>query len=303
MQLTGIASGHGQAFDGFLHLSEFTYTSESPGASELFRAHETAHQWWGHEVGWESYRDQWLSESLAEYSAMMYVETSLKNGAGEMIDILRAYTQVVKGSLKGMVGKYSRPWLVDLDLSHRKRLGPIGLGWRASTAEMPGGYQVQVYHKGPLVVHMLRKALAYYGQGDELFVRTLREFVKEHRGGAATTADLLATVNRVSGRDWTWFFDQWIDGTAIPTYTWSYEVGAPGAGGKVPLTIQVKQEDVPEGFLMMVPVRINLGSGQTGTFVARVDKPENTFQVDLPARPLDLDFNPDFAVLATVKKR
>ena len=28
---------HGQAFDGFLHLSEFTY-EEHPGATELFRA-------------------------------------------------------------------------------------------------------------------------------------------------------------------------------------------------------------------------------------------------------------------------
>ena len=26
--------------------------------------HEVAHQWWGHAVGWKSYRDQWMSEGF-----------------------------------------------------------------------------------------------------------------------------------------------------------------------------------------------------------------------------------------------
>ncbi len=66
--VTSIAAGHGQAFDGFLHMSEWTFASEHPGASELFRAHEVAHEWFGHKVGWKSYRDQWLSEAFAEYA-------------------------------------------------------------------------------------------------------------------------------------------------------------------------------------------------------------------------------------------
>ncbi|HYU98616.1 MAG TPA: carboxypeptidase regulatory-like domain-containing protein [Pyrinomonadaceae bacterium] len=35
--------------------------------------HEIAHQWWGHIVGWDSYRDQWMSEGFAEFSASLYV--------------------------------------------------------------------------------------------------------------------------------------------------------------------------------------------------------------------------------------
>ena len=30
-------------------------------------AHEVAHQWWGHIVGWKSYRDQWMSEGFSEF--------------------------------------------------------------------------------------------------------------------------------------------------------------------------------------------------------------------------------------------
>jgi aminopeptidase N len=30
--------------------------------------HEVAHQWWGQEVGFDSYRDQWMSEGFANFS-------------------------------------------------------------------------------------------------------------------------------------------------------------------------------------------------------------------------------------------
>ncbi|PYQ47057.1 MAG: hypothetical protein DMF59_19900 [Acidobacteria bacterium] len=77
--VTSITGYHGQAFDGFLHLAESAY-SEHPGATELFRAHEVAHEWFGHRVGWRTYRDQWLSEALAEYAAMMFVQSTVRDG-------------------------------------------------------------------------------------------------------------------------------------------------------------------------------------------------------------------------------
>jgi aminopeptidase N len=42
-----------------------------PGATffKIVAPHEVAHQWWGHAVGWKSYRDQWMSEGFAEFSA------------------------------------------------------------------------------------------------------------------------------------------------------------------------------------------------------------------------------------------
>ena len=74
---TAIQGNHGQAFDGFLHLSAYTYDAEHPGASELFRAHEAAHQIWGYMVAPKSYRDNWLSEGFAEYSAMLFIEATM----------------------------------------------------------------------------------------------------------------------------------------------------------------------------------------------------------------------------------
>ncbi|MCP4656586.1 MAG: M1 family metallopeptidase, partial [bacterium] len=45
-------------------------------------AHEIAHQWWGHMVAWQSYRDQWISEAMANYAAVLYARNRLK-GEGE----------------------------------------------------------------------------------------------------------------------------------------------------------------------------------------------------------------------------
>ncbi|NJM51980.1 MAG: M1 family metallopeptidase [Blastocatellia bacterium] len=37
-------------------------------------AHEVAHQWWGHTIGWTNYRDQWMSEGFAQLSTSLYIQ-------------------------------------------------------------------------------------------------------------------------------------------------------------------------------------------------------------------------------------
>ncbi len=44
-------------------------------------AHEVSHQWWGHEVGWSSYHDQWLSEGFAIFSAGLFLQFTGKDQA------------------------------------------------------------------------------------------------------------------------------------------------------------------------------------------------------------------------------
>ncbi len=36
--------------------------------------HKVAHQWWGHQIGWESYRDQWISEGFSVFTAALTPE-------------------------------------------------------------------------------------------------------------------------------------------------------------------------------------------------------------------------------------
>lgn len=302
LQVTGIAAGHGQAFRGFLHVADYTYTAEHTGVSELFRAHETAHQWWGHRVGWKSYRDQWLSESLAEYSAMMYVAAMMKNGERHFQEILDAYRNMIDGSMRGTFSRYRRPWLDEFDDQRRERLGPICLGYRASNADMPQGYTVQAYYRGPLVIHMFREALRGLGDGDELFLAVLRRFVDDYAGKDATTADFVRTVNAVVPGDWTSWFDQWLCDNPRPTYTWSWEA-APGPNGQWQVTLRATQEDVPPGFVMPVPVRLSFGRDRSGRYTAVMDAPEKTFTFSVPEKPTAIELAPRHSVIATVRKR
>jgi len=299
--VTGIPAGHGQAFERFLHVSELTFDHESPGASELFRAHETAHQWWGHRVGWASYRDQWISESFAEYVAMMFVESTVKGGDKYFQEILAVYDSMLKGSIQGGMSKFNRPWLVEINPAYRDRIGPVSLGRRAGTRQVPFGYQLQAYYRGPMVIHMLRMMLRNASGGsDDKFIQFLREVQKRHKGGTASAADLEHALETVAPGSWGWFFDQWVDRSEIPELRWSYTL-APGEEGRQRLTLNVKRVS-GDGFILPVPVRVELADGRTAAFTVVVKNANETFERDLPSRPKGVMLNPDYAVLAVVKK-
>ncbi|MEW5806286.1 MAG: M1 family aminopeptidase [Acidobacteriota bacterium] len=303
MYATCIDSYHGQSFDGFLHLSEYTFDSEHPGATELFRAHEVAHQMWGHMVGWKSYRDQWLSEAFAEYSAMLYVETAMPKDK-YFYEILETYTNMLIGSLKSSFSKFSRPWLTEYAIKRKEKIGPISLGYRAGSAEAPGVYFMQSYHKGPLVLHMLRILLRNSTKSEEMFRTILKDFLHTYKGQAACTDDFQRIVEKHSKEDWSWFFNQWVHGSAIPLYTWTYTVSdKPNEKGLYNIEVKVKQSDVPEDFKMFVPIRIELDDKTVKQIVVPVDQPEKPFTLMSQKKPREIFFNPDHAVLAEVKKK
>ena len=298
--VTSIAAMHGQSFDGFLHLTETTYRSEQPGASELFHAHEVGHTWWGHKVGWKTYRDQWMTEAFAEYCAMMFVRDTVKNGDRHFDEILRAYEGIVKGNMAGGFSKFNHPWLIERNLAERARLGPIGHGYRASTFEIPTGYLIQTYHKGPLVLHMLRMLLQMRHGSDEIFITTLRDFLAEHDGRSASTEDFRRVLERNAGDDFGWFFDSWIYRAEIPSYTWRYSVKP--EGDEFLLTIDLDRRDVGDDFVTVIPVRVEMEGREAATLFIRNEGNRQTFTHKLPARVKNVVFGPDSSLLAYVKR-
>lgn len=301
LYVTSIAAGHGQAFDGFLHLSEGTFTGEHPGASELFRAHEVAHEWWGHRVGWKTYRDQWLSEAFAEYSAMLFVDAFVPGGKKYFDEILTSYEGIINGQpLRGGFSKFNRPWLANTLSFARERLGPIALGARAATSEIPAGYVIQTYHKGPLVLHMLRMLLLYKTGNDDLFVKILRDFAHELDGKAATTDDFRRIVERDAPGDWRFFFDVWVDGASLPSYDWSYRIDPDGQAFKLSLT--VRRRDISDGPLIIIPVRIDYGNGRIGVFFVKSDRGEQTIVQKLPRKPVSVTFAPNHSMIGPIHR-
>jgi hypothetical protein len=298
--VTSITGEHGQAFDGFLHLSERSYSNE-PGEEELFRAHETAHSWFGHKVRWKSYRDQWLTESISEYLGMMFVEARVKNGPRLFNEILDSYEGIVRGNWSGGFSKFSRPGLMTAmrNASFRSRIGPIGHGFRAGTGEMPFGYMVQVYYKGPLVMHMLRMLLRYETGSDDAFVRVLRDFVHTHSGGEASSADLQRSVESVAGGDWTWFFEQWIYGAELPSLRARSTIERVSEGWRVTVKTEANEEDFAP---VVMPVRVELADGSTSMMLVKITKPEQSESRVLSAEPRRVLFSPEHSLLANVSR-
>src|SRR5260370_5749530 len=69
----------GQGFPGLLYLPSLSFLTDTAqqrvgmsgnakeALNEVIPYHEVAHQWWGNIVGWDNYRDQWLTAGLANY--------------------------------------------------------------------------------------------------------------------------------------------------------------------------------------------------------------------------------------------
>ncbi len=154
---------------------------------EYFLAHEIAHQWWGQGVSFATYRDQWLSEGLAQFSCALY----LKEKYGP-----RAYADILK--------KFAR-WT-----EKKSHKGPINLGARLSYFDYDA-YQAIIYDKAALVLMMLHDFL-----GEDVFFSGLRQFFETYKFRAARTENFIQTMENVSGQDLSEFFQGWLYSYELP---------------------------------------------------------------------------------------
>ncbi len=271
-----ILGGHGQAFAGMVHLSYATFFGErDAGADQVFRAHEIAHQWWGVGVDGKTYHDKWLTEGISQFAALWYLDAMLNNRE-VCIEMLEEWRKEI--------------------FDRGDEAGPMWLGTRVASSEHPGDYQLIVYNKGAFVLHMLRGLL-----GDEKITNVLREFYMAYRGSAATTEEFQNVVEEHTGEDMDWFFNQWVYGNDLPTYSYSHRVDASPEGGFT-VRVRVAQEGVPVDFRMSVPVRVEFDDGSYADFPILVSGALT--EAELPrvdAEPKKIILNPDEAILAEVK--
>ena len=296
-----IPATHGQAFDGLIHIGDFSTLNDQVAVREMFRAHEVAHLWWGHQVGWHGYRDQWLSEGFAEYSAMMFVESRVENGDEYLQEMLATFTHELTGSIQSTFSQFSRPGFSLLNKRAADRVGPVGHGRRCLVGEAPTAYLSQTYKRGAMTLHSLRTLLKARSGSDEAFLEALRVFIERFGGRYPTTFDFQRVVEEVTEQDWAWFFDAWIYRAEIPTYSWDYSIATSATG--VILEILIEQRNVRPDFAMEIPVRLEFGNGSEQVLLAFLDKPTKTFQFPLDTQPKRVILNPDHAVLAKVKKK
>ncbi len=226
------------------------------GYWKVVTPHEVAHQWWGHTVGFNSYRDQWMSEGFADMSASLYLSYVEKNQK----KFLTFWND-------------ERELLLERD-SHGFRAidaGPLTMGYRTSNSRT--GFDTTrrlIYPKGAYILHMLRMMMHDRQTGDQPFKEMMQDFVKTYGGKAATTEDFKAMVEKHMTREMDldgdkkmdWFFNEYVYGTQLPSYQMSATFDK-NADGDAVLGVKMTQSNVDEKFRMLVPIYLELANGNT----------------------------------------
>jgi hypothetical protein len=257
LNVTEIPYLHGEAFPGLIHLSWATVVQSSfKGEDEVFRAHETAHQWWGIGVDFDTYHDQWLSEGLAEYSGLWYLQ-SAKSDNELFFAILNDWKDKIVNVREYLFGS-------------GQEAGPVWLGYRTSSSDTEGDYDLIIYKKGAWIIHMLRAMLLDLSTMNEDKMKNLmHDYYETYKNKSASTANFRKVVEKHFGEDMGWFFNQYVYGTDIPLYKVAYKTKRRD-DGKLELSIRIRQEQVAEDFKMYVPIKLILEGDKVGRFRVEV---------------------------------
>lgn len=228
-------------------------------------AHEAAHQWFGDLVTCADWSQAWLNEGFATYFGALY--TAEAQGADEFdlaLDDMRASNaERNRGAQRRAVvwGRCVDP--IDLFLDG------------------------QVYAGAAVRLHLLRHVL-----GDSAFFRGVHDYLVQHAGGSATTADLRGAFERASGRELGLFFEQWFLAKGHPEFeiAWTFDAGA----HQLCVSVEQRQrveDGTPAAFQTPAEIEIQQGE-QTRTERIEVRARKQLFLFACDAVPRWVRFDP-----------
>ena len=219
-----------------------------------------AHHWFGDKVTCSSWQDIWLNEGFATYLSMLCYE-----------HIGKQYYMASKlGSRNSATSE------------------PHGSVWCDDTTNVSRIFNGHLsYAKGAMTLHMLRFVL-----GDSIFYTGLQNYLNDVNlaYSFATTADLRAHFETVSGRNLYGFFNQWIYGKGYPSYTINWQQNF---SNQVEVKIHQTQSDASVAcFEMPLPLRFKNANSDTTVILLNTQN-DQSFTVTLPFAADSLLFDPE----------
>jgi aminopeptidase N len=255
--------------------------------TESLVAHELAHQWFGDLVVIKHWSHAWIKEGLASYSEVFW--TDYEYGADDA-----AYY---------LLGE-ARSYLTE-DSSRYRR--PIVTHVYREAIEL---YDRHLYEKGACVYHMIRTEL-----GDELFWKTIQTFVQDNAHKTVETIDLLRAIEKATGRNLLFLFDQYVFRGGHPDYKIAYAWDADSQLAKVTVTQTQAKEGKTGSDSELFDLKIPIAFGYTQqesdvgathespllkTFTVRVHEREQSFYFPLEKKPQFISFDCGNNYLKTV---
>jgi len=252
----------GQSWPALIYLPhasfEKVYGAAVDAASHGFwrsvAPHEVAHQWFGHAVGIPSYRDNWLSEGMAEFAASLYLQSVYSEQSDTYRDFLKGWKEDLLK--KNKEGKRS----IDV--------GSVTMGYRLGNSKVGFDVNGLIYPKGGYIVHMLRMMMWNPQTKDDAFKVLMHDYVHSFYNRPSSTEDFKEVVERHMTREMNqsgdgkmdWFFQQFVYGTYLPDYRLESNF-APIKNG-FQMNLKITQSNVDEKFTMPVPIYLDFGGGK-----------------------------------------
>lgn len=244
-------------------------------STESLVVHELAHQWFGDLVVIKHWSHAWLKEGMASYAEVIWTEQEY--GAEEA-----AYYRLNE----------ARSYFAEDRERYRR---PVVTHVYREAIEL---YDRHIYEKGSCVYHMLRAEL-----GEELFWQAIQTFVRDNTHQTVETIDLLRAIEKTTGRNLTFLFDQYVYRGGYPEFKLAYTWDADSQMAKLTVTqTQIKDSKNTSQELFDLKLRVGFGYTQQTkdkpsfshqqTFPLHVHEQEQSFYFSLPEKPQFISFDP-----------
>ena len=225
-------------------------------------AHELAHQWFGDNVTCATWKDIWLNEGFATYSE--YLAAKYLTTASNTTTVLNTMFNDAKKS--------------------------DGIVYVPDTTDVNRIFSSDItYNKGGSAIRVL-----HYLLGDSLFFNVCRQYQTQNANGNASTFDMNQLVNQLGGKDYNYFFNQWIYGNGIPSYTIKWNQIA----SNLILSIEQSNTAAPSNlFQLPLPFLIKSSSGGDTTIYLQQGEAKNLYFINTGRTANSIIFDNDNWIL------
>ncbi len=233
-------------------------------STESLVAHELAHQWFGDLVVIKHWSHAWIKEGMASYAEVLWFEQEYgsDDAAYYLLGEARSY--------------------IDEDASRYRR--PLVTHIYREAIEL---YDHHIYEKGACVYHMIRAEL-----GDNLFWKSIATFLADNAHKTVETVDLLRAIEKATGRNLMFLFDQYVYRGGHPDYKVAYAWDGDSSLAKVTVTqTQASDLNPKELFDLKIPIGFGFAEKSVKSFTVRVHDREQSFYFPLEQKPDFVSFD------------